>query len=204
MISIADTCDLVARLYQTAEGWDHIWPDDGHYAAMQRVGNTDVVIWRGSTTILDWMDDFEDVPIEVPKLGRVERGFWVGVDAIADLIDSTLGPDVVCAGHSLGAARALLHAARRLSKGLPVSCVTVFGSPKPGFQGVADVLAPLTIWSYKNGDDPVTDVPGLILPYVHPRQAFLIDEPPEPGDEWGLRARHHIELYQAGVRKLGV
>jgi len=181
--------------------WDNLWPHDGGFAARKRVGDVDVVIWRGSTTALDWIDDLDFEPVDYPVFGKVHAGFLKGVSAVWDQVDATLGAKVIISGHSLGAAHALLHAARHEVRSKRPQRVVVMGSPRPGFQKLADLLGPVSIASYKNGDDPVTMVPPTLpsWPYVPPRDFIPLDVAPELGDSWGVFARHRWTLYLQGI-----
>lgn len=109
----------------------------------------------------------------------------MGMEITAANLVPALGAHLVVAGHSLGAARALIFAAL-LAAALspqparPPDAVVVFGSPRPGFELLADLLAPVPIRAYRNDDahghDLMTDVPVHIpdlAPYVHPRQPLI-------------------------------
>ncbi len=115
---------------------------------------------------------------------------------------------VFIAGHSRGAAEAALYAFSRIKRGLPVDGLYLFESPRPGNQVVRDTLASIEIVrSIKNVGDPVTDVPldlDLIDEDYEDAAPFtMINEPYTPNlPDWGPVNPHHIELVQAGCRKL--
>lgn len=90
VVEIGQAADIIARLYQTADGWDWINPVDGAYCAVQgTAAGAKCAIFRGSITPLDWLDDFDAIQINV--LGsRVSRGFWSGVAAAQDVLDAQL------------------------------------------------------------------------------------------------------------------
>jgi hypothetical protein len=81
----------------------------------------------------------------------------------------------------------------------------LFGCPRPGFQPLADALAPYPVSNWRNGDarshDFVTNLPFNLpgLPYVEPRDFRLVTAPPPVGDDWGLFAWHHMALYREGL-----
>lgn len=110
-------------------------------------------------------------------------------------------------GHSLGAARAWLYAYARIARGMPVDGVYACGSPRPGDDAIGRALTPsMCVRSLKNGPDTITKVPFdielLDEQYTQPTSFTSINEPPSADDEWGPLGWHHIELYQAGSRKL--
>jgi predicted lipase len=175
----------------------------GIYAALKRFPGYDVIVFRGSDSLEDWFRDFKAFPIDHPLLGGIERGFAEGMDnAFASIIQKTVQPLVVT-GHSLGAARAYIFAGLCAVKKIPVAKVTVFGSPRPGFSKLKDILSDTEIESYRNGDDPVPDVPLTVLPlfpYIEPAPFIFLNESPVNGDD--PVAWHNIALYAAGVKNL--
>lgn len=192
--------------------FDRVIALDGDWAGIKHYpDNEHVIAFRGSTTVEDWLRDFQGLMVEDPELGGVETGFMKGIrDVLAyagDEIEAVPAPKIYITGHSLGAARALLFAALVCAQGHAqvIQRVTVFGSPRPGGMKVLKLLNNVPINSYKNGDDPVCDVPieiPLLEPYTHPRQLIVVDVPPSEDDSWGPIARHHSELYVAAMRKL--
>lgn len=88
--SIADAVDQIARLYDTVEGWDWINPVDGAYWGMHKFASgARLMIARGTTTRLDWWNDFDAV--QIPAMGaQVSQGFWAGVANVQDQLDAAL------------------------------------------------------------------------------------------------------------------
>lgn len=208
MLSDLDLATLCWSCYNDVATFDRVIDINGDFAGIKHYpDNEHVIAFRGSTTVEDWLRDFQGLMIDDPELGGVETGFMRGIrDTLAhcgDEIDGT--PKLYITGHSLGAARALLFAALTAAQGHSqlIERVVVFGSPRPGGRKVSNWLASTRINSYKNGDDPVCDVPfdiPLIEPYMHPRQLIPVDVPPPEDDSWGPIARHHVELYQAAMK----
>ena len=89
-IDIGIAVDWVARLYETADGWDWINPIDGQYWSMIIMANgAKLMIARGSKTPLDWLDDFDAHQIDV--LGAcMSAGFWSGIGPIEAMLDAQL------------------------------------------------------------------------------------------------------------------
>ena len=89
---------LCARLYATtAPGdWRRIWlpeDDDGVCVALAHIGDWDVVVDRGSTTLQDWLRDFQALPhaiIDHPLwslLGGLAKNFENHNRVVVDPID---------------------------------------------------------------------------------------------------------------------
>ncbi len=216
MLSISEVCDLYAWLYTglpvPASTFDHVIPVDGCYVAIKNVGGIDYVLFRGSVTVLDWIEDFTRVaqPFHDPQLGIVHPGFMLGVRAVQAKIDALVGNNVIVVGHSLGAGHAQLYAGYRAAAGKSVNRLLLFGSPRAGGPELSKVLAPVDIYSFCNGDqdghDLVTDVPyslGKLLPYCHPRELQKVTYSPPADDVWALFRYHHFGLYCRALHALG-
>ena len=186
--------------------WTHLWSDEACFCAHKVVGDTDIVVFRGSDDILDWADDLDAIPYDDPNLGTVHCGFWKPLQAMVSQIDAVLTqPKTIVLGHSLGAARACLYGAHRTVLGKAPAAIVVFGCPRPGYQRLADILAPVPIRSYKNLSDPVTDVPAYLEPdllYVEPRAFIPVSAAPSPLDMWEVLHDHHLALYCSALAKL--
>ncbi|QEF99774.1 Lipase (class 3) [Stieleria maiorica] len=120
----------------------------GSEAAAFRIGNATVIAFRGTSaegTLTPERDaevDLLDVPIKVKlndKECRVHQGFWESADAVFDWVAGharsahNAGRKVFLTGHSLGAARATVCAARlHYDENIPVQSLQTFGSPKVG------------------------------------------------------------------------
>jgi hypothetical protein len=203
---------LCARLYATtAPGdWRRIWlpeDDDGVCVALAHIGDWDVVVDRGSTTLQDWLRDFQALPhaiIDHPLLGPVHPGFLAGMDRSVDAVLPFLGANVICIGHSLAAARCQMRAALMKALGRAPVFLMAIAPPRVGFQPFVDYVAGIDAVAWRNGDlhhrDLVTELP-FSLPGFPFAQRPLTDiyAPPPPNDEWGLLAWHHLELYIAGI-----
>lgn len=209
MLDIADVCNLYAWLYSKLPvppgTWDHVIATDGAYTAIKRIDGISYVMFRGSTTFLDWVEDLTRVtePLYDPLLGPVHPGFCLGVRAVKNAIDVFVADDpVVIVGHSLGAGHAAIYAGYRIAAGKTVDRILMFGEPRPGGEKLAEILKDTPIWSYRNGDtaghDYVTDVPiGIppLLDYRHPKPLTNVSRSPTPGDAWLAFRYHHFRLY---------
>lgn len=158
------------------------------------IGN--IVCFRGSKVLLDWIRDAQAALQPVAGLGRVHSGAWLGMPQTIDYLASVMPPDAVFTGHSLGA----MHAAQAAAY-MGFSKLTLFGSPRPGDQEFANLFAGKQVTSYKNLNDPVTDLPLPLppeFPYVHIapfiQLSALVDT--SLGAPWD---DHHQVNYVAGV-----
>jgi hypothetical protein len=200
--------------YDVSAAWDQSWDIEGVRVTLRHVGITelgvvDIIAFRGSDNNEDWLRDFRGWPQHHPVLGWCHEGFLEGMDSVHAEVAAALElrSHYVVTGHSLGAARALIFAAMMTAAGKPPAQVETFGTPRPGFQQLSKILmsAPYMPHCWKNGHDPVTDVPFLICPdgdgYQRPvLQDHFVAEPP-PGALLPF-AYHHMLLYFAGLAAL--
>jgi hypothetical protein len=210
MIADKQIVDAVAELYGPAPQFDDIlWPEanDGICAALRHVDDeTDLVIFRGSTTAQDWLRDFMAIPGLVYKheaLGAVHLGFIDGMDAAFGHFRPLLRRKVIVAGHSLGAGRGALFTGLLVADD-PTRDVTavLFGEPRSGCATLQKLVERMPYRSYRNAHggrhDLVTDVP-TDPPFCRNRPLIDVSAPPLPGDPWGPFSYHHIGLYQAAL-----
>lgn len=187
--SLAVLCQAMYR--NNPADWDRFFTFDDVFVATKG----DIVVFRGSQSAEDWLRDFDDVPVDHPIFGHVHAGFVAGMDDVyRELVPLATSARVIT-GHSLGAARAWLFAGFLAAAGRPAQQITVFGSPRPGFARLRDIIVAggSSNASYRNGDDPVTEVPWLLGAYVRPVELTAIGISRTPFED------HHIEYYVEGV-----
>lgn len=206
-----DLCRLVDALYNDpAAPWDALFlpeADDGVCCALRRIGEDDVVVFRGSETVQDWLRDFFAVPHQPtshPQLGDVHAGFMAGMDDAASHLLPLLRKSVTVTGHSLGAARATLFAGLLAAAGKPPRARVVFGEPRSGCARLTELLADVPGRSWRTAGagrhDLVTDVP-TDPPFGRVTALTDIFALPQAGDPWGIFSYHHIQLYQAALAR---
>lgn len=210
MLTITAICNQYAWLYTALpvpQGtWDHIIPVDGAFCAIKRIDGIDYVMFRGSLTFLDWVQDFKNMalPFADPILGPVHPGFREGVLLVKDLIDALVGDHIVVVGHSLGAGHAALYSGYRVAAGKPVDAIVMFGEPRAGSAQLSKILAAVPlVQSFRNanadGFDKITDVPFQdppLLPYQHVRDPLTdCRHDPRPLDPWLVMRYHHFFHY---------
>lgn len=180
--------------------------DDGVCWAIKRFDGFDIVVFRGSVTALDWINDLRALAI-LTRVGHVHEGFFEGMEHVwADLKPLLVQPAIIT-GHSLGAARAGVLTALMVADKVPPNARVVFGEPKPGLLDFAKIVETVPGRSYRNGDelhhDLVTDVPFSLPPlqYVHPTPIIPVLKLPGPSlfEQLGVFAFHHMPLYEAAL-----
>ena len=126
----------------------------------------DVHAFRGTDDVASFVHDFDLALATVPGLGNLHAGFWSAWQVIRDKCLSMPAPSAI-AGHSLGAALAILCAAEWSLRGHVVP-VYAFEPPRMfGDAAMQDLLAATRVpwFATRNGLDVVTQVPpGLTLP----------------------------------------
>jgi hypothetical protein len=169
VITDYDLAQLCAATYDPSVIWDHAWTAKDIHVVHKKCDGVDVIAFRGSQDMTDWERDFMGWPVKHPRLGWVHDGFILYADLIFEEIMAVVGHDVIFTGHSLGAARASDQAALFASHGAAPLHLAVFGEPRPGFEQLHNIIAkaiPTSVW-YRNGSDPVTEVPALFGRYMH-------------------------------------
>ena len=175
--------------------------------------NRYAVIFRGSETALDFVDDFEFSLVDfelVPNGGKVEYGFKTYYESLT-FTDSknkssmTLNEYVeslpkdasfVVAGHSLGGSLATLHSIVLAKKGFSVEAYT-FASPMVGDQDFIKAYNTLISASYRivNKPDIVPHLPGTLLGYEHVNTEFEVNSLDYAELEHSITAFHSLSTY---------
>lgn len=147
--------------------------DSASRAIVRRTDEGLVIAFRGSDDVDAWLHDFEAVPDTIAGLGKVHEGFWSAWSAIAEQVMAVVGSDpVTFVGHSLGGGLASIAAASAVLAGKSVKAVYGFEPPRPSFDTtMRTLLANTPVYLYKNGSDPVPDVP---IGGVHPASLIHI------------------------------
>lgn len=207
---------LCAQIYSPTaltDGFDHYdaGMDDGVCWALKKVDGFDVIVFRGSKTVEDWIRDFQAIAVP-SRVGHVHDGFFESMEKVWAEVWHMISQPMIVTGHSLGAARADIITALMVVDGHPPVSRVVFGEPKPGLLDLAQNVIKVPGRSYRNGNkvhhDLVTDVPFSFPPeeYVHPTEVIPICCEPS-GDEFatlGVFAWHHIGLYETALATLDI
>jgi hypothetical protein len=214
-----DIAELCVDIYNPPESqkvtWDHF--DSGADSdqicwGIKVLDTVDVLVFRGSSTFEDWRRDFDvwASPFGHSKLGPVHPGFLLGIDQVLQEYRDASKGVLFVAGHSLGAGRASILCGLAIAAGITPVGRVVFGEPRPGFQQLANLIAPISeSRSYRNGKpntfdhDLVTDVPYYLglYQYVHPTTLIDVSALPPLLDDWGLFSYHHMQLYAQALSR---
>lgn len=189
-------------IYDGGSQWDDRWELDEIVVARRRIGEEDALVFRGSQTTEDWLDDLRAIPRRVEGLGTVHDGFYLGLDAVLLAAQPKLGARVYVTGHSLGAARAYIFGLILANAGLTPRAIVAFAPPRPGYEDFRDRL----LWTgaqvrgYHNHFDPVPDVP--VFPFCQPVPLIELNVPADPANPDVVFRAHHGALYVQGVSQL--
>lgn len=171
------------------------------WLSLTRIDDDFVAVLRGSITAEDWIRDFEAMPEFHHKLGWCHAGFLAGMDDMFAAIKNITGGDALSfTGHSLGGARARILAGLFIVNKLPVKNLVTFGSPKPAFPQLAEIVFSSSIShvSYRNNNDIVPTLPEtmpFLLNFVHTENYIqLINNLTISGID-----DHNIDLYIKGL-----
>ncbi|MEI7296572.1 lipase family protein [Paraburkholderia tropica] len=136
-------------------------PNSASRAIVRQTAAGLVVAFPGTDNADCWGADFDVVPVAVPGMGDVHRGFLEAWQAIATQVTAAIGDQpVTFVGHSLGAAISLVAAASFTLAGKPPIAVYAFEPPRvsPNLT-IRTLLSKVPVHLYKNGNDIVPDVP---------------------------------------------
>lgn len=206
-----DLVNLSAAIYDNTSKWDHFDKGDGDEIcwALKKLDGCDVIVFRGSITAHDWIEDFTFFPVQ-SRIGTVHFGFYSGMERVHAEVSPMLTQQVMVTGHSLGSARADILCALMIVGNKPPIRRAVFGSPRVGMHDFARIVRGIPGDGYRNADaeghDLVTDVPLHIrnsdLDFIHTKP--LVDLPAtRTGNVFernSIFALHHIQIYQASVK----
>lgn len=188
MLNDVDLAALAAEAYTAAPTWR---AGDVHALYTFRAGESVVAI-RGTTADpRDWLRDLSVMPKRDRALGFCHAGFLDGARALflkSPLPDRDFSASILT-GHSMGGALALLLGGLLAAHGSPPRAIVTFGAPRCGSWTLRRVLRDLPLRLYRNGDDPVPEVPWLPGFYVHPAKLIAIgDAALDPLDDHPIAA----------------
>ena len=159
-----------------------------------------VYAMEGTHDRIGWALDFMALPVpshatvEHPDVGWVHGGINAALDSIWPQLFMAMNQDKEYAitGHSLGAGLTVIAVARMVATGhMPVRWAA-FAPPRVGFKKMIELVAEASGNAYRNGNDPVPDVPFRAEPFwiyeqVPLRRGGAVCRPP-----WDA---HHIDRY---------
>ena len=178
----------------------------GVVCGYKQIDETNTFTFRGSTSVEDWLRDFDAIPYDEPVLGRIHAGFWRGMEKMFAQLRPLLTGPISIQGHSLGAAHAPLLAALCAEEKIPVEQLVLLAPPRPGYQQLRDLVqAHIGIKrAFVNGLDPVPALPPATMaePWRQTVDMILLHEDPE-GVEAILPVHYHaVGLYRRGIERM--
>lgn len=202
---------LLESQYNREQGiFDHDFSIEGDRCCIKYYPDCTVIAHEGSKDFLQWFNNAKFVMVQIPDFAGVDEGFDINIDAMTVEALPLIPKDkmVILAGHSRGAPRAFLMAARLIKQGYNITVVAL-ASPRPGDAALTAILSKATIRSYRNyrdfdHQDVICDVPfPFPFKYVHPDpNPITFDIPPDPNDPTGELGRHHIQHYRAAIQEM--
>jgi hypothetical protein len=196
-----EICDLVAEGYDNKTG--EYLELEYHFSSHEEF---DFITVRGTEVSKmisggGWRDTFRDlliVPWHSHATGWAHMGFLKGAQGIFNRLKFKVKKPLILSGHSLGGGVSLLLAQIFSYHGFEVLEWVGFGTPK-AFIGERDLNFPT--YSYRHGDDPVTQSPpGIIIKYKHPEPLIQLEDLSDGGGIPIINDEDHtIEIYQKAL-----
>ena len=177
--------------------------------AWNDAAKTAIVAFRGTLTMVDWVDDLDAMPVEylaIPGSGFVHMGFQMVFEHVRHSVGQLFAGGcrgaqrILVTGHSLGGAVAVLAGFEIAKTGAVVPELYTFAGPRasaPDFAGHFDTLIPIC-YRVVNFMDVVPQVP-LPPVYKHVGQEVLVHGGFEPLD---VTYAHRLSTYLSGLQKL--
>jgi triacylglycerol lipase len=158
---------------------------------MVRMDGAIAIVFQGTDTLADWIDDADVLTLPFRDKGAVHSGFLLWLDSVLPLITDQLakwrggGRTLWIAGHSLGGALALLATASLrfpvntgTATPVPVAGLYTFGQPRVGTRAFAQACdADFGQYNFRfvNNEDIVPRIPPRMLGYWHTQEVEFID-----------------------------
>lgn len=167
------------------------------------------VVNQGTVDFAGWMQDINILPIEHPILGQLHSGFYSDLPELVSKLLTVIPKNinVICCGHSKGAAEAAILSALLKLANINIIQNYLFACPNAGQKELTDWLSHnIRGISYCNQSvhlswfgDPVPDVPHS--PYIAPYPHSVVTEYPS-GFQWVLPTKwHSAKLYYDAIKK---
>jgi hypothetical protein len=207
-ISIVQACKLAKSIYAPIDPgvFSMVSELEGITVGYAVIDGCRTFTFSGSECKEDWIRDFRAIPVDTGALGVVHEGFWIGMLSTFEALKPLLVGDISIQGHSLGCPHATFLAGLCALNDIPVAQLCLFAPPRPGYKQLRDIVQAHVpkIFAFRNGEDPVPEVPiriPMVAPWEPVADLIELDEQPEGGilDVFGF---HSEALYLSGVQKL--
>lgn len=170
------------------------------------------IVYRGTETELEWIDDFEFFLLSYTEpggVGKVEEGFSRMYRSLkvhlceedksmlmTEYIENLQAGSLTVAGHSLGGALTVLTAYTAAFYGIETEVYT-FGSPMVGDKAFTSAYeqAVSNTWRIYNAPDIVPKLPASELGFVQPEVGIQVNSLNIPGSGRGLAEYHKMDTY---------
>lgn len=174
---VSKDLNQIETLLQENCGLSKFKPFDNQDTQAFIAANNEIIVlsFRGTTTMRDWLTDF-NIKLIPSKVGRVHQGFNKALDYIWQDLRQTLTDfrdkeqSIWIAGHSLGGALATLAVDRLTEERIEINGLYTFGQPKVGDKVFAanfnDKMKELT-FRFVHDEDIVPKVPTALQGYCH-------------------------------------
>lgn len=131
------------------------------HISLSQSGGVLIVAFRGSQDVSDWVTNFDADAEDDPQLGPVHDGYHKNVIGIFGYVKPIIDAHGlwVATGHSKGGGECLLFAGLMTAVGNAPIAICTLGAPKVGGDRLAEVLSPVAVHQYRNGNDPVPLLP---------------------------------------------
>ena len=134
---------------------------ESQHDGVERFG---VLVFRGTSSLGDWLSNLKTLPADWPEGGLVHRGFMEALDEVWGDIEGCIAAidrPMFYTGHSMGGALATLAASRSTR---PPCAVYTFGSPRVGNSDFVATLKNIPVYRVVNDRDIVPTVPPSQAP----------------------------------------
>ena len=194
------------------ENWDNIVElNHGLYVGIKKVSGKLFVVFRGTATFEDVLQDARFYMTFVRRVGGIYAGFHDDLPRFVPAIRRIAGQDdIVWCGHSRGAGEAKEAAVLYDIQFGHAHPLVLFGAPRVGDETFCEALAHFSRISFCNIEgsryDPFIDLPPRIpflLPYQDDTGLTFLNVKRAQNDPWpGEFALHHMQLYEGAVSQL--
>jgi predicted lipase len=169
-----------------------------------RADGLNIISIEGTATTGGWLIDFLAIKatdhegVNHPSLGFIHAGFYLAAQAVIDrIVEAASKGPYALAGHSLGAAMALLFGGLLIDRGMPPIKIGAFAPPRVGEGQFVKIVGTVPVSAYIFGNDIVPDVPFTILPAFPYEQVELIQVGQPRADRLSC---HAISNYVTAVK----
>ncbi|XP_014561107.1 hypothetical protein COCVIDRAFT_33794 [Bipolaris victoriae FI3] len=160
------------------------------YIAVDHTNKLIIISFRGTKTPENWITnlDLGMDKTDICPTCSAHRGFWRSwtearhrvLPAVTQAVADNPSYEIRATGHSLGGAIATLAAASMRNEGHTVALYT-YGAPRIGGRKTSDFISKQAGGNYRitHWNDPVPQLPLLIMGYVHTSPEYYINKPNE-------------------------